>query len=75
MATSGMIKGRAQRPGMGRKFALSRLNTCTCHPCQWGLKKGLRRARRRLDKDIVVLNIRENDDGPVEIDTPGGDRA
>jgi len=27
------------------------------HPCQWGLKKGLRRGRRRLDKLIIVEEL------------------
>jgi len=42
----------ARRPGMGGK-GLSRYNHCSCHPRQWGLKKGLRRARRRLGKEII----------------------
>lgn len=33
--------------------SLSRFNRCTCHPQQWGLKKGLRRGRRRLDRLVI----------------------
>lgn len=32
---------------------LGRFDTCSCHPKAWGLKKGLRRARRRLGKQII----------------------
>jgi len=28
-------------------------DTCSCHPRSWGLKKGLRRARRRLGRLII----------------------
>jgi len=30
---------------------------------RWGRKKGLRRARRRLDREIVVFSLHENDMG------------
>jgi hypothetical protein len=43
---------RAERVTMGRG-SLRRYDTCSCHPGAWGKKKGLRRARRRLAKDIV----------------------
>jgi len=62
MMSAGRFVKQAQRSGMGRKFALSRLNTCSCHPCEYGLKKGLRRGRRRLDKEIVSLERREADE-------------
>jgi hypothetical protein len=32
---------------------LTRYDRCVCHPRAWGLKKGLRRARRRLGREIV----------------------
>jgi hypothetical protein len=32
---------------------------CCCHPPQWGLKKGLRRGRRRLDKLIISQEMRQ----------------
>lgn len=32
---------------------LSRQDTCSCHPRAWGLKKGLRRARRRRSRAVI----------------------
>ncbi len=51
---AGRFVAQARKTGMvGRHgsggHSLARMNTCSCHPIQWGLKKGLRRARRRLD--------------------------
>lgn len=62
MATRSDIKKRARRNGMQRGSkkrgkSLARQNTCSCHPEQWGLKKGLRRARRRVDKEIVASEL------------------
>lgn len=37
-------------------------NSCSCHPKEWGMKKGLRRARRRVDKEIVAQDRREADE-------------
>ena len=36
---------------------------CACHPPAWGLKKGLRRGRRRFSKIIIEREISENDVG------------
>jgi hypothetical protein len=44
---------------MRRKHSLGRFNTCSCHPVQWGLKKGLRRGRRRLDKQVISEELSE----------------
>ena len=38
----------------------SRYDRCSCHPRAWGLKKGLRRARRRVGKDIIRQELREH---------------
>jgi hypothetical protein len=48
--------------GMGNYYgSLARFqNRCSCHPREWGLKKGLRRARRRLDHEIVILTQHED---------------
>ncbi len=63
MATRTEIKNRAQKSGMqrgsdkwGRK-TLSENSACSCHPKQYGLKKGLRRARRRFEKDLCREEI------------------
>jgi hypothetical protein len=59
MATRTIIKAKAQKSGMTRgstkwrSRTLASENTCSCHPKQYGLKKGLRRARRRVDKVLV----------------------
>jgi hypothetical protein len=41
--------------------SLARFDTCSCHPRGWGMKKGLRRARRRVSKELIrsELNARE----------------
>lgn len=45
----------AEKPGMKNAWgSLSRGDCCSCHPRAWGLKKGLRRARRRLDGETVL---------------------
>lgn len=52
--------------GAGKNWqrkTLASENTCSCHPKQWGLKKALRRARRRVDRDVVLLNLDEVDTG------------
>jgi hypothetical protein len=51
------LMSKASRTAMQSK-GLKRFDTCSCHPCAWGLKKGLRRARRRYDR----LAIREQMD-------------
>jgi len=38
----------------------ARYNSCSCHPVQWGLKKSLRRARRRVEKEIIAQEIKMN---------------
>lgn len=42
--------------------SLARYNTCCCHPVQWGLKKGLRRARRRHDREVVQREADEHEE-------------
>lgn len=71
--SAGHFVKQAQRSGMGRKFALSRTNTCSCHPREWGLKKGLRRGRRRLDHEIVLLSLHEADVEATATPDPRGD--
>lgn len=44
---------KASRTGAMPSKGFSRHDRCSCHPRAWGLKKGLRRARRRVDKDVV----------------------
>lgn len=46
------LMSQAARSAMQSK-TLRHFDTCTCHPRSWGLKKGLRRARRRLDRILV----------------------
>lgn len=60
MGAGRFVKQAARKPGMGRGFALSRLNTCSCHPQEYGLKLGLRRARRRVDREAVELGLDEH---------------
>lgn len=64
MSAGGFTKlaKRKGRGGIKRRLALSRLNTCSCHPKQWGRKKGLRRARRRLEREIVSQDLRETEE-------------
>ena len=36
---------------------LKRFDTCVCHPRAWGLKKGLRRARRRYGRIVIRVEV------------------
>ncbi len=49
----GMTRGKPKGKGYGTRRTLASLNMCSCHPKQYGLKKGLRRARRRVDKVLA----------------------
>lgn len=44
---------QASRTGAMPSKGLTRYDRCVCHPRAWGLKRGLRRARRRVDRDLV----------------------
>lgn len=57
-------KHQIEKSGMGNEYgSLARFhNRCCCHPQEYGLKKGLRRARRRADKEIVERELREADE-------------
>jgi len=44
---------QATRTGAMPSKGLTRYDRCVCHPRAWGLKKGLRRARRRVGRDLV----------------------
>jgi len=46
------MMSQAAKAAMQSK-GLRRYDTCSCHPRSWGLKKGLRRARRRLGRLII----------------------
>ena len=59
---AGRFVKQAKRKVMWRKFVMSRLNTCSCRSVEYGLKKGLCRACRRLDKEIVTVEQREADE-------------
>ena len=49
------------KPGLtGSKSLARRWNTCSCHPRQYGLKKGLRRGRRRLDRLVIQEELDES---------------
>lgn len=63
MSANRQIKILAQGTKM---FRGTHYSTCSCHPRQWGLKKGLRRARRRFDREAVVINLHENEPGTAE---------
>ncbi len=67
-----VIKAKREANPQG---SLARHNHCTCHPKEWGLKKGLRRARRRLDHEIVVLSLREADTETTEVDYQRSDQG
>lgn len=65
MGAGGFIKqqlagGLDRIEGMISK-GLARDNHCSCHPRQWGLKKGLRRARRRYDKEVIAEGIEDGE--------------
>lgn len=57
---AGKFVVEAARTSAMPSHGLTRHDRCVCHPRAWGLKKGLRRARRRVDKMIVQ---RETQDG------------
>lgn len=61
MATRSSFKHIVTKTGVGNEHgSLIRFwNRYSCHPQEYGLKKGLRRARRRLDKEIVTVERRE----------------
>lgn len=56
MATSSRFSSAAKRNGMRAK-GMARYNTCSCHPKQWGAKKATRRARRRVDKAVILQEL------------------
>lgn len=60
MSAGGYVR-KARKAG-NPQGSLARYNTCSCHPCEYGMKKGLRRARRRVDKEIVAQDRREADE-------------
>jgi hypothetical protein len=37
---------------------IRRHDRCVCHPRAWGLKKGLRRARRRVGREMIRQELR-----------------
>jgi hypothetical protein len=55
--SAGRFVIKARREGAPRG-SLNR-GICCCHPRAWGAKKGLRRARRRVDKEIVRRELSE----------------
>ena len=57
--SAGKFVKQAARSGHVPSKGLTRYDHCTCHPRAWGLKKGLRRARRRLGRDLVRLGLLE----------------
>lgn len=52
MGAGGYVTKAKRMRGVGSR-SLGRFDTCSCHPKAWGLKKGLRRARRRLGKQVI----------------------
>lgn len=44
---------QASRTGAMPSESLTKHDRCVCHPRAWGLKKGLRRGRRRFEKDLI----------------------
>lgn len=48
--------------------SLARYNTCSCHPVQWGMKKGLRRARRRYERGLIESELAGVSVEPAEND-------
>jgi hypothetical protein len=52
------LMSQAARSAMQSK-GLKRFDTCSCHPRSWGLKKKLRRARRRLGCLVIREVVRE----------------
>lgn len=57
MGAGGYVTKAKRVQGVGSR-SLHRFDTCSCHPKAWGLKKGLRRARRRLGKQIIQDELR-----------------
>jgi hypothetical protein len=49
---AGRFVKQASRTGMLSK-GLGRNDRCSCHPRAYGLKKGLRRGRRRFSKELI----------------------
>jgi hypothetical protein len=44
---------QATRTGHIPSEGINHHGRCCCHPRAWGAKKGLRRARRRVDKQVI----------------------
>ncbi len=59
---AGTFIRKAERTDAMPSRGLSRFDHCTCHPRAYGLKKGLRRARRRLGQSIIRKEVRSVDD-------------
>jgi len=55
MGASSFMKYTATKDGI-KTGSIDRY-TCCCHPRSWGLKKGLRRTRRRFSKKIILEEL------------------
>jgi hypothetical protein len=53
MGAGGFVKKAKRTSAVGSKGLSGQHDRCSCHPQAWGLKKGLRRARRRVDKEVI----------------------
>ena len=62
MGAGGYLK-QAERKTTGREpmrsEGLTKHDRCVCHPRAWGLKKGLRRGRRRLAKVLISRDLND----------------
>lgn len=57
MGAKRFVKEAIRTSGMPSE-GLTRYDRCVCHPRAWGLKKGLRRARRRVSLKIIRQALR-----------------
>ena len=58
MSAAWFVK-KAERTTSMPSRGLRRGNHCVCHPREWGLKKGLRRARRRFGRDLIRNELKQ----------------
>jgi hypothetical protein len=56
---AGKFIPEATRTGAVTSKGLTQYDRCCCHPRAWGLKKGLRRARRRVGLAIIRRELQE----------------
>ena len=58
---AGRFVKEANRTAAIPSEGFARYDRCVCHPRSWGLKKGLRRARRRLGCEIIRQELKHHE--------------